>query len=210
MASGCIPGKVSSRGDSVEIIRDPRGGEGYLNDLASGTRSNLVATDALQLWESAGKPRTLDEVCPQRFLAPLAPPVAAKREGREIDTELLALGSTLWKDDFDWLIVEGAGGLLSPIADGLLNIDLYKRFQDAKLWIVSANRLGTIHQTLATCESAIARGCEISGVILNQVEPSTDDSVDQNEEQIRRYTDAPVIGSFQYQQQRWPDGWIPT
>src|SRR4051794_763685 len=49
---------------------------GVYKPVASGCRregKHVVADDAVQLWEAAGKPGRLEDVCPQRFLAPLAP-----------------------------------------------------------------------------------------------------------------------------------------
>lgn len=62
---------------------------------------DLVAADAVSLWESAGRPRSLDDVCPQRFVAALSPPAAAAAEGKQVDAELLRRvrisGSTRFK-----------------------------------------------------------------------------------------------------------------
>src|SRR5690606_5011568 len=58
---------------------------GVYKPAASGCRvdgAELTSDDALDLWEAAGRPGSLDEVCPQRFLAPLAPHLAARAEGR--------------------------------------------------------------------------------------------------------------------------------
>lgn len=130
---------------------------GVYKPVASGCtiqEGQLVASDAQQLWQAAGKPRSLDDVCPQKFVAAVAPNVAARAEGRAVDREWLLSGANAWREHCDVLIVEGAGGLLSPLADGLLNIDFYKRLRPAELVIVAANRLGVIHQTLSTCAAA--------------------------------------------------------
>jgi dethiobiotin synthetase len=157
----------------------------------------LVADDALALWEAAGRPRTLAEVCPQRFLEPLAPPEAAAAEGKIVDIELLRSGSTCWEQNVDVLIVEGAGGLLSPLADGLLNIDLVKQFSGSMLLIVTADRLGAIHQTLATCAAASHHGVCPRGVILcdpmGAAQPAWN-----NAAQISRYCDVPLLGTVPY------------
>ena len=75
----------------------------------------LVSEDAVALWEAAGRPLSLEAVCPQRFQAPLAPHLAARLEGRELDSELLRTGISQWVDECDIMIVEGAGGLMSPL-----------------------------------------------------------------------------------------------
>ncbi len=89
----------------------------------------LTADDALTLWRAAGQPRTLSDVCPQKFQAPLAPGQAARAEAKSVDPERLRTGLNCWDNGFDVVIIEGAGGLFSPLADGFLNIDLVKQIQ---------------------------------------------------------------------------------
>lgn len=157
----------------------------------------LVSTDAVELWESAGKPRSLEEVCPQRFIAPLAPPSAARREGKVVDASLLASGLSPWLHHFDHVIIEGAGGLFSPLADGILNIDLFKQWRGSHssidLLIVTANRLGVIHHTLATIAAAKSCGVTPDGIILNDTTSALDESSSENADEISRYTDVPIL-----------------
>tara|TARA_R110002049_G_scaffold27321_2_gene93976 strand:+ start:35557 stop:36252 length:696 start_codon:yes stop_codon:yes gene_type:complete len=174
---------------------------GVYKPVASGCRrdgSQLVADDAVKLWQAAGCPRTLHEVCPQRFKAPLAPTQAARLEGKSVDLGLLRSGAQCWESESEPLIIEGAGGLMSPLADGVLNIDLAKQFDGIKLIVVAANRLGVIHQTLATCAAAKLAGLPPAGVILCQVEREADQSTERNADEIRRYTDVPLLGSVGY------------
>ncbi|TWU45605.1 ATP-dependent dethiobiotin synthetase BioD 1 [Novipirellula aureliae] len=161
-----------------------------------------IADDARKLWNAAGKPGVLADVCPQKFLAPLAPPNAARAEGKTVDAELLVSGVDPWKQGYDILIVEGAGGLFSPLADGFLNADLIKQLARSlgtiDVLIVAANRLGTIHQTLATCTAAKAIGITPIGIVLSDVSNSLDPSADENAAEISRYSDVPVLGRVPY------------
>ncbi len=77
----------------------------------------LVSDDAVALWRAAGQPGELRAVCPQRFTAPLAPHLAAREERKEIDARLLRRGIDYWRKRSDVVIVEGAGGLMSPISE---------------------------------------------------------------------------------------------
>ena len=58
----------------------------------------LSTTMPWLLWEAAGRPGALEQVCPQRFAAPLAPHLAAAAEGREWTRELLRRGLDYWTD----------------------------------------------------------------------------------------------------------------
>lgn len=170
---------------------------GVYKPVESGCRRDngqLVPADAHRLWRAAGRPRTLEEVCPQRFEAPLAPPQAARLEAREVDAELLRRGAVCWENGgYDVVLVEGAGGLMSPLADGILNLDLVRLFPTARLLIVAANRLGAIHQTLATCEAAKRGGVAPAGILLSAATSLSDDSAATNAADIARYSDVPVL-----------------
>lgn len=172
---------------------------GVYKPVASGCRrvdGALIADDAVALWDAAGRPRTLADVCPQRFVQPLAPPQAAAQEGKVVDADLLRSGADCWETDSDLLIIEGAGGLFSPLADGVLNIDLVKQFESVTLLIVAANRLGAIHQSLSTCTAAIHHGIQPAGIILCDTTGEAGEPAASNASQIGRYSDVPVLGSI--------------
>jgi len=120
----------------------------------------MISPDAFALWEAAGRPGTLEQVCPQTFAAPLAPHLAARAEGRRVNPQLLRDGLTFWRETSDLVIVEGAGGLMSPVSDDDYNADLAAEFR-FPLVIVAANELGTINATLQTLIAAKAYGSEV-------------------------------------------------
>lgn len=184
---------------------------GVYKPAASGCRregDGLVADDAVVLWEAAGRPATLEHVCPQRFEAPLAPHLAAAAEGRQIDEALLASGAAYWRDECEILIVEGAGGLMSPLAEETYNADLASAL-GFPLVVVSENALGTIHHTLTTLIAAAAYddGLPIAGIVLNhthesQAQPSghggIDVSVATNRDELARRAVPEVLAEVHY------------
>lgn len=169
---------------------------GVYKPVASGCikkDGELVAEDAVALWEAAGFPRTLQEVCPQRFVQPLAPPQAAAAEGKSVDIQLLRDGASVWQEDSDVLLIEGAGGLFSPLADGLLNLDLAREL-GADIVLVTANRLGVIHQVLATCKAAACAGLTPRGIFFSSPDDRDDGSPRSNPQQVARYCNVPILG----------------
>ena len=90
---------------------------------------------------------------------------------------------------------------MSPLAEGVLNIDLAKQF-DAKLVIVAANRLGVIHQSLATCTAAVHLGIQPSGLLLSSLQAEGDESVSSNAKQIQQYCEVQFLGNVPYQGNR--------
>ncbi len=104
--------------------------------------------------------------CVYAFSAPLAPLVAARAGGRTIELEpILARAGELAREH-DLLLVEGAGGLLVPLADDLDLADLAAAL-GLPLVIVARAGLGTVNHTLLTIEAARTRGLDVAGVVLN-------------------------------------------
>lgn len=160
----------------------------------------LVSEDAVALWEAAGKPGELKDVCPQRFKVALAPHLAAKAEGKLLDPELLRSGIEKWADECDIIVVEGAGGLMTPISDDEFIADLAIDFE-YPLVVVAPNVLGVINQSLQTMitASCFRDGMDVAGIILNDSQLFEGDlSVDSNEEEITQRSLAPVLGRVRY------------
>ena len=173
---------------------------GVYKPVASGCEEcdgRLVASDAVRLWEAAGRPGTLDQVCPQKFRPPLAPHLAARADGRQVDPQLLRDGIRFWQETCDVVLVEGAGGLMSPLSDDDYNADLAAEF-GYPLVVVSANALGTINATLQTLitASTYCEGLPAAGIVLNSLAASKDDpSTDSNADEIARRCVPPLLAT---------------
>jgi dethiobiotin synthetase len=183
---------------------------GVYKPVASGCRRDgdqVVADDAAELWEAAGWPGDLERVCPQRFLAPLAPPRAAAQEGRTVDEALLRAGVNCWRESSDIVLVEGAGGLMSPLGEQTYNIDLAAEL-GYPLVIVAANELGVINAVLQTVITARARapGLPIAGIVLNETKRRDGDaSLASNAEEIANRCDAPLLARLAFAQQSFAE-----
>lgn len=166
---------------------------GVYKPIASGCRregEQLVSDDARMLWQSAGRPRTLLEVCPQCYETPVAPNVAARREGRPVDERLLRTGFDVWRDSCDVVLVEGAGGWHSPLSDLTLVSDLAVEI-GWPVVVVALNTLGTINHTLLTLRAIESRGLVVESIVLNDP-PQRDASSDSNAAELRRLIGRPV------------------
>lgn len=131
------------------------------------------------LAEASGNREEKSLYCSQRFLAPLAPPMAAELENRLVDENLLLRGATLWKDRCQLLVVEGAGGWHSPLSLNWTNADVAQAL-DYPVVVVAANKLGVVNHVLLTLESIVRSGQQIHAVILNNAFGSPDQSVSSN------------------------------
>jgi dethiobiotin synthetase len=164
---------------------------GVYKPAASGCH-NDVSDDAVSLWEAAGRPLTLDAVCPQRFAAPLAPHLAAREEDRRVDATLLRSGYNVWREASDFVLVEGAGGLMSPLSDDDYNADL-ARDLGLPLVVVAANRLGVINDVMQTLITAEAKGLRIAGVVLNDTSANGDASRATNAAELMQRMGVPLL-----------------
>jgi dethiobiotin synthetase len=123
--------------------------------------------DSRRLWEAAGRPLSLEAAGPQVFELPISPPRSARAEGKTVDEQLLVDGFAAWRAASDFVVVEGAGGLFSPLGDTLLNVDLAIRL-GLPVVIVDAGRLGAIGRTLASVAAAHSRGLPVAAVVVSQ------------------------------------------
>ncbi len=163
------------------MVREGRS-VGVLKPVATGATREAdgwKVDDAKQLIAAVGGDATIAEVCPIAFQEPLAPPVAARRSGRLLiaDDVFDATSTAIrhWQDErgVDVMVVEGVGGLLCPLAEGITVADLATRL-DYPLVIVARRGLGTLNHTLLTVEAAVSRSLRVAGVVLNGAEPTID------------------------------------
>jgi len=127
----------------------------------------LWPADALALQQAAGSQQPLEIICRYQFKTPLAPPEAARREGRQLKLQDLIDACHPLQDRGAFTLVEGAGGLYSPIADDALNIDLALAL-DLPMLLVCPDRLGTLSATLSAAENIHRRGGQLAAVLLNE------------------------------------------
>lgn len=175
---------------------------GAYKPVASGAmveHGRLISADAVALQRAAACEELL-AVCPQTFEAALAPPVAAALESREVDGQLLRTGLAAWESRCDFVVVEGVGGLLSPVSNEACTITLAKEFA-YPIVLVAADRLGVINDVLsALCVcAAYAPEIPVAGIVLNQLNSSPDESCTSNAAQIRQHTEVPVLAQLPWQ-----------
>jgi dethiobiotin synthetase len=186
--AGLIARQLVAEGRSVGVYKPVASGCRWEADV-------LVSDDAMVLWETARKPGELERVCPQRFAAGLAPHLAARAEGRRVDAELLRQGLSYWSERSEIVLVEGVGGLLSPLTDDEYVADLAEAFA-FPLVVVTRNELGTIHDTLATLVAAATfrDGLDVAGLVLcDPPLEQLDASAESNADELARRCVPPLL-----------------
>lgn len=180
---------------------------GAYKPVASGAES-LEQSDGYQLWQATGELESFEMVSPQTFQAAVAPPIAAELEGKRIDRELIEQRYRLWQDRCDFLIVEGAGGLFSPIDFDFTNADLAERIGYPIIVVVN-NRLGAVNQALMALKSARLHGLDVAAIVLNQTKDQPMGALQSdNRMMLERLilgnpTSTPLVISFSYRQANW-------
>ena len=181
--------------------------------VESGCRfenNRLIAADAAALARVCSR-RTLsaEQVCAYRLRACCSPARAAKLENFPLSIDQLADachdGNTTQNTV---LLVEGAGGLYSPIAQDGDNADLAVRLA-LPLLIVVENRLGCINHALLTIEAAHHRDLEIAALVLNQTMPDGTADTD-NQAELSALTDIRVFKTAYYGHNAAGTQTIPT
>jgi len=130
-----------------------------------------------------GDAALLGAECVYAFEEPLAPFVAAARAGATVELEPIVRAADRLAAAHDAVVVEGAGGLLVPLAPALLVADM-ARALDLPVVVVARAGLGTVNHTLLTLETAARRDLHVAAVVLNG---AADDSTAENPELIRAF-----------------------
>lgn len=133
-----------------------------LKPICSGGRG-----DARRLREAMGGELSLDEVNPWHFRAPLSPLLAARMERRALTGKQVIARVRAAARRFELVVVESAGGLLSPLGEGFDSRDLLLAWRATPI-VVCPNRLGAVNQVLlvlAALPRALASRAQI--VLMN-------------------------------------------
>lgn len=114
-------------------------------------------------------PDNLHRITPWRFTAPLAPPMAARLEGRALRLAQVAdlCAARIADSAADLLVLEGVGGLMSPLTDDANGLDLMTAL-DLPVLLVGGGYLGAISHTLTALEVLRCRGQSVAAVVVSQ------------------------------------------
>ncbi|MCC5626260.1 dethiobiotin synthase [Nostoc sp. CHAB 5715] len=140
-----------------------------------------------------------EEITPLYFQAPLAPPIAAAQENRQVDLAVVWQALSKLRSQRDFLLVEALGGLGSPVTEELTVADLAGEWRLPTVLVVPV-RLGAIAQAVANVALARQSRINLKGIVLNCVQPRTDAEIaDWTPQQlIQSLTNTPVLGCLPY------------
>ncbi len=148
--------------------------------------------DAVALHESSGRCEPIEKICPLRFALPLAPTIAAQREGIEPDLALTRSILVHLCERHPVVIVEGVGGILVPLDQRTLVVDFAAQVGFPVLIVCNA-ALGTINHTLLTIREVERSRLKIAGIIMNVTSAADGPMVNSSKDEIERVSGNKVI-----------------
>lgn len=201
-ATGTDIGKTYISALIVKKIREAGFNCGYYKPVLSGVEisdGKLIKSDCNYVIETAKIPTSADDCVTYRWEEAVSPHLAAQRAGERICINKILEDYQKASHKYDYLLVEGAGGITCPLIlsdkEKYLLKDLIKEL-GTNILIAADAGLGTINSILLTVEYAKANGIKIEGIILNNYEPDNFMHQD-NLKQVEYLTGIKVIATVE-------------
>lgn len=186
----------------VKKLRQMGINAGYYKPALSGAvpkGQRLVPGDAAYVCAAANLDHEPEALVSYIFEKAVSPHLAAQSEGVSIDCDTILRDFSIIKDKFEFVVVEGCGGISCPLyispsgsTPPLLLSDII-RLLSLDTVIVADSAVGTINSTVLTAEYAANHGIHVSGIILNHYDHENFVHRD-NKKQIEYLTGIPVAG----------------
>ena len=184
----------------IKKMREANFNCGYYKPVLSGVTEmcgHLMDSDANYVVQKANIPFEPSDCVSYYWQEALSPHLAAKRKNQEIDIDKIKYDYSQICKKFDYLLIEGAGGITCPLKinkeEKYLLKDLIWELGLSTIIVADAG-LGTINSTLLTVDYAKANGIEVEGIILNNYESDNFMHWD-NLEQIETLTKINVVAT---------------
>ena len=188
-------GKTETAAALLSLLADAGERPAPFKPYESGCRDLRRPADALRLKEAARSDDPLERISVHRFKAPVAPGVAAHRLGRRTDFGRVLAALKGFKGRS--LVAEAAGGLLVPIDDRRVVLDLVEQSRLPALLVARAG-LGTLNHTALSLDALRSRRIPVRAVLLAETRAKPDSSVLDNAEWIQRRHAVRVLGPVPY------------
>ena len=190
--SGLIVKKLAEAGKNPAYYKAAMSG----NDRRAD--GSLIPGDALFVQKTSGISQPLEEMCPYVYENAWSPHLASRVEGNPVDLEGVRKGFLETADKYDYITMEGSGGILCPLCFDERRIqleDVIREFELSSILVADAG-LGTINSVVLTAEYMKARSLPIKGIIFNHYHPGNI-MEDDNIFMCEHMTGLPVIAKVQ-------------
>ena len=168
-----------------------------IKPVAAGSDDQGHNEDALQLQSAMTMDMDYGQVNPVLLTAPIAPHIAASREGKSLQASRLAgLCRGVMLSEADFVLVEGAGGWRVPLNPRETLADLAVELKVGVILVVGM-RLGCINHALLTAEAIRHDGLQVAAWVANQPGPRMD-CHEENLDTLRQMLSAPFLGDVPF------------
>lgn len=175
--TGTDIGKTYVTGLMVKKLAEYGKNPGYYKAVMSGNErrqdGSLIPGDALFVQQCSGITQPLEEMCPYVYENAYSPHLASRIEGNPVTMNVVKQGFISVMEKYDYVTVEGSGGILCPICFDEEKIqleDIVKELNLSSVIIADAG-LGTINSVVLTVEYMKAKHMEVKGIIFNHFHP---------------------------------------
>lgn len=200
--TGTDVGKTYVTGLILKKLKDAGVNAGYYKAAMSGNDRDLcgklIPGDALHVKNISGIQQSLESMCPYIYEAAVSPHLASRMEGHPVKLETVVKGYEVLADTFDYMTMEGSGGILCPIDFDTQELWLEDVIKALKLpcLVVADAGLGTINHVGLTIYYLRSKNIPVKGIILNHYEPDNFMHQD-NLRMCEHRTGVPVIACVQ-------------
>lgn len=159
---------------------------------------SLIPGDALFVKECAGIEQDLDSMCHYVYENAYSPHLASRIEGHPVEMQVVRQGFYALVPQYDYITVEGSGGILCPICFDEAKIQLEDVIKDLHLSciMIADAGLGTINNVVLTYEYMKAHNLPVKGIIFNNYHPGNV-MEDDNIRMCQYMTNLPVLAKVQ-------------
>ena len=200
--TGTDIGKTYISGLIVKKLAEADKNPAYYKAAMSGNDrredGSLIPGDALFVQKTSRISQPLEEMCPYVYENAWSPHLASRVEGNPVDLEVVRKGFLETADKYDYITMEGSGGILCPLCFDERRIqleDVIREFELSSILVADAG-LGTINSVVLTSEYMKARSLPIKGIIFNHYHPGNI-MEDDNIFMCEHMTGLPVIAKVQ-------------
>ena len=162
-------GKTAATGAIAKALA--QAGKRVITQKMIQTGCEQVSEDIEEHRRIQGIPFTEEDregwTCPYIFSYPCSPHMAAAKDGHTIDLQVITQATERLRERYEYVLLEGAGGLMVPNDFQSLTID-YIRDQGYPLILVTSGKLGSINHTLLSLFAAEQYGIPVKAIVYNQ------------------------------------------
>ena len=190
--AGLIVKKLAEAGKNPAYYKAAMSGNDRRED------GSLIPGDALFVQKTSGISQSLEEMCPYVYENAWSPHLASRVEGNPVDLEVVRKGFLETTDKYDFITMEGSGGILCPLCFDERRIqleDVIREFELSSILVADAG-LGTINSVVLTVEYMKVHSLPIKGIIFNHYHPGNI-MEDDNIFMCEHMTGLPVIAKVQ-------------